>query len=239
MFEDSTFESTGRIKTRSRRWMLATFILNGAILLTLILIPLIYPDALPSHMLPALLVAPEVPRAEPRPEPVRVRPATPHNFPELDQGRLIAPGRIPRAIVSPPAPELAFRGDNLAADTGPGVPGGTGTGVFREPAVTVVHPPVQGAIRLPSHFVEGNLIYKSVPQYPAIAKAVGAQGTVILQAMISKTGTIENLRVVSGPPMLQQAAIDAVKNWKYNPYLLNGQPVEVETTVNVIFKLDR
>jgi protein TonB len=60
---------------------------------------------------------------------------------------------------------------------------------------------------------------------------------VILQATISKTGTIENLRVVSGPAMLQQAALDAVRNWRYKPYLLNGDPVEVDTQVNVIFSL--
>jgi len=71
-----------------------------------------------------------------------------------------------------------------------------------------------------------------------IAKTVGQQGTVVLQAVISKAGAIEKLQVVSGPPMLQQAAIDAVKTWRYRPYLLNDQPVEVETTVNVIFKLE-
>jgi protein TonB len=59
-----------------------------------------------------------------------------------------------------------------------------------------------------------------------------------LQATISREGTIENLRVVSGPPILQQAAIDAVKQWRYRPYLLNGEPVEVETTINVDFRLD-
>ena len=63
MFEDSTFESTGRIKTRSRRWMLAALTFNGSILVTLVLVPLIYPNALPSHMMPALLVAPEIPKA--------------------------------------------------------------------------------------------------------------------------------------------------------------------------------
>ena len=61
----------------------------------------------------------------------------------------------------------------------------------------------------------------------------------VLQAVISKAGAIEKLQVVSGPPMLQQAAIDAVKTWRYRPYLLNDQPVEVETTVSVIFKLER
>ena len=62
-------------------------------------------------------------------------------------------------------------------------------------------------------------------------------GTVVLQATISKTGTIEDLHVVSGPAMLQQAAMDAVRTWRYRPYLLNNEPVEVETTVNVIFTL--
>jgi protein TonB len=87
--------------------------------------------------------------------------------------------------------------------------------------------------------VAGLLIYKVTPQYPAIAKAAGVGGTVILQAMISKDGTIENLRVVSGPAMLQQAALDAVKMWRYRPYLLNGVPLEVETTVNVVFTMGR
>jgi protein TonB len=87
--------------------------------------------------------------------------------------------------------------------------------------------------------VEGLLINKTPPIYPRIAIAVRSEGTVVLQATISKSGTIENLRVVSGPPMLQQAAIDAVQTWRYKPYLLGGEPVEVETTVNVIFTLGR
>jgi len=81
------------------------------------------------------------------------------------------------------------------------------------------------------------LLQKTVPVYPPIAKAARVSGTVVLQATISKTGTIENLRVISGPAMLQQAAMDAVKSWRYRPYLLNGDPVEVETTVNVVFTL--
>lgn len=87
--------------------------------------------------------------------------------------------------------------------------------------------------------MEGILLAKSPPAYPAIAKAAGVQGTVVLQATISKSGTIENLRVVSGPLMLQQAAMDAVKTWRYRSYLLNNEPVEVETTVNVVFAMGR
>jgi protein TonB len=83
----------------------------------------------------------------------------------------------------------------------------------------------------------GMLLQKTVPLYPPIAKAARVSGTVVLQATISKTGTIENLHVISGPAMLQQSAMDAVKSWRYRPYLLNGDPVEVETTVNVVFTL--
>jgi TonB family protein len=83
----------------------------------------------------------------------------------------------------------------------------------------------------------GLLCEKFQPIYPPIAKAARVSGTVVLQATISKTGEVENLRVISGPAMLQQAALDAVKNWRYRPYLLNNEPVEVDTTVNVIFTL--
>jgi periplasmic protein TonB len=83
----------------------------------------------------------------------------------------------------------------------------------------------------------GNLLSRTLPQYPAIPRAAHIQGVVVLQATISKNGSIENLRVVSGPPLLRQAAIDAVQAWRYKPYLLNGDPVEVETTINVVFNL--
>jgi protein TonB len=239
MFEDSTFESTGRIKTRSRRWMFATLIFNGSILVTLILLPLIYPDALPNHGLISLIVAPEAPKPETPPKPIRIQPAQAHNYSELDQERMIAPAIIPRTPFVPVAPELLFHADNIGGDNGPGVIGGTGNGIFNGHSAVVVRTPATGPVRLSSSFVEGFLIYKNVPQYPIIAKTMGVQGTVVLQAVISKSGTIDNLRVVSGPPVLQQAAIDAVKSWRYRPYLLNQQPVEVETTVNVIFKLDR
>ena len=90
-------------------------------------------------------------------------------------------------------------------------------------------PSLQASCRVTSFGVD--------PTYPAIAKAARISGTVVLQATISKTGAIENLRVISGPPMLQAGALSAVKTWRYRPYLLNGEPVEVETTVNVVFNL--
>lgn len=83
----------------------------------------------------------------------------------------------------------------------------------------------------------GMLLKTVDPVYPVTAKSAGVQGVVVLQARISKTGDIEDLHVVSGPDVLQPAALGAVKQWKYRPYLLNGEPVEVLTTINVIFRL--
>ena len=88
-----------------------------------------------------------------------------------------------------------------------------------------------------SGVMNGYLLDKTIPQYPAIARTTRTQGTVVVQATISKAGLIENLRVISGPPLLQQAALDAVRSWRYKPYLLNGAPVEVETTINIVFSL--
>jgi protein TonB len=92
-------------------------------------------------------------------------------------------------------------------------------------------------IPLASVIVNNQVIQKTIPVYPPIARAARITGTVVLHAVISTSGSIMELRVVSGPAMLQQSALDAVKNWKYRPYLLNNEPVEVETTVNVIYTL--
>ncbi|HEV2214424.1 MAG TPA: energy transducer TonB, partial [Terracidiphilus sp.] len=85
---------------------------------------------------------------------------------------------------------------------------------------------------------EGMLVRKTIPSYPPIARTMHVEGTVVLQATISTTGRIEGLRVVSGPALLQAAAVNAVKTWIYRPYILNGKPVEVETTVNVEFRME-
>ena len=83
------------------------------------------------------------------------------------------------------------------------------------------------------------LLSKVGAVYPPIAKAARVSGTVVLQATVSRAGAIENLRVVSGPAMLQQSALNAVRQWHYRPYLLNNAPVEVDTTVNVVFSLNQ
>jgi protein TonB len=85
--------------------------------------------------------------------------------------------------------------------------------------------------------MEGNLIYKVQPVYPPLARSARVQGSVVLRAVISRAGTIENLQVLSGHPLLVKAAREAVEQWRYRPYILNGEPVEVETQVTVNFLL--
>ena len=119
-----------------------------------------------------------------------------------------------------------------------GVPGGVIGSVFNN---STPHsgstPGASRKIAISAGIAQGNLISAVPPIYPPIAKAARVSGTVVLMATISKTGEIENLRIVSGPAMLQSAALDAVRQWSYRPYLLNGEPVEVDTTVNVVFNL--
>jgi protein TonB len=126
---------------------------------------------------------------------------------------------------------FGVQGSDFGASTG--VMGG----VFGDATKTQVKVAAPKKVTISGGVMIGNLLLKTQPVYPPIAKAARVQGTVVLQATISKTGSIENLRVISGPAMLQQAALDAVRSWRYKPYLLNNDPVEVDTTVNVIFTL--
>ncbi len=234
MFEDSTFESTGRIRTRSRGWMIAAFLFNGSILLTLILIPLIYPEALSRQAVAFLMEAPLQPAPQPKPQTPPANATVIHS--EIEDGRIFAPPSIPIRIATPTGPEVLPNINVVGLGQETGGPGGDNP--FRgQTALPIVHSAPNHPMRVSGSVVEGLLIEKSIPRYPTIAIAARIEGTVVLQATISKTGTIENLRAVSGPAMLQQAALDAVKTWRYRPYLLSGDPVEVETTVNVVFNL--
>jgi protein TonB len=229
MFEDSIFESAGRIHTRSHEWMIAAFAFNASILLAFVMIPLIFPPALPQRGI-AFLMEMFVP---PKPQPAPQQPTqTARQATVMASDPFQAPRQIPPTIYIPTTTEQPITVSSALEDPN--------SDLFkRNVEMTVVRPVEQPRQRVSSGTVEGLLIQKTMPVYPAIARATGTSGTVTLAAIISKSGTIENLRVISGPMMLQQAALDAVRTWRYRPYLLNGQPVEVETTVSVIFTMQR
>lgn len=233
MFETATFESTGRITTQSRKWMIATLLFNGSILATLILIPLLRPELLPGRTWVSLLLPPSAPSAPPEAH----APVETTRMVQLENP-YAAPTRIPPIIVSDPGPAPVQGVDLRGMENGRTVIPGADNIFGHAAQVRVVHPPVAaGPVHVSSGVLEGQIILKRQPVYPPIAIAAHIEGTVILQATISKTGAIEHLHVLSGHPMLRQAAIDAVSQWRYRPYVLNGQPVEVETTVNVVFSL--
>ncbi len=236
MFEDSTFETMGRIQTRSRGWMMATLAFNSSILLALAIIPIIHPEMLP-QITNAILMEEPAPVQDVRPV-VRTEQSTTAPS-ETSDNVFRAPIGILRQpwIPSTKDEPVFIKGDPLGGGlNGANSPDNPFNGRGTHPDVRPTPPaPTQ---HVSSVLMQGMLIYKVVPTYPAVAQAIRASGTVVLQATISRTGAIENLRVVEGPAMLRQAAVDAVKQWRYRPYLLNGQPVEVETTVDVQFKLD-
>jgi protein TonB len=154
--------------------------------------------------------------------------------------QLTAPTRIPhdiKMVTQKEAAPASFGVAGMEGLTG-GTAGGVMGGIFGNsgsaPKVKVAPPK---KVNISAGVAVGMLLQKTMPVYPPIAKAARVSGTVVLQATISKAGSIENLQVVSGPAMLQQAALDAVRTWRYRPYLLNNEPVEVETTINVIFTL--
>jgi TonB family protein len=96
-----------------------------------------------------------------------------------------------------------------------------------------------GAVRVSPSAMEANLVASRVPAYPETAKIEGVEGPVVMQAIISKDGFVKRMHVIQGDSRLRSAATEAVSRWRYRPYMLSGQPVEVATTITVDFNLDR
>ncbi len=229
---------TGEAKTKP--WTVAlSATLQAVILGILILIPLIYTEALPKGFMNTFLVAPAPPPPPPPPAaPVHVVHAPPRIIP---LNRMVAPTVIPKKVevVHDAAPDMAGVEGGIGVPGGTGVPGGVLGGIIGGPAGPPPPPkPITPErIRVGGNVEAGKLSEQVTPTYPPLAKAAHVQGTVVLHAIIGKDGTIQELQYVSGPAMLMTSAMDAVRQWRYRPYLLNGEPVEVDTTVSVVFTL--
>jgi protein TonB len=243
MFEDSLIESGGRLKTKRGWTSLVSFALEFMIIGVMVLIPLIFTEALPKGQMMFLLVAPPPPPPPPPPPAAAVRVVKVVQT-DIVNGELRTPTKIPKKVEmikedEAPPPSMAATG--VVGGVPGGVPGGSMGGVIGSVlsgtpvAVPKIATPTR--VRVSSGVVSGLLLRKVQPNYPPLARQARIQGVVVLQAQISKEGSIENLQLISGHPMLAPAAIEAVKQWKYKPYLLNGEPVEVETQVQVNFTL--
>jgi periplasmic protein TonB len=239
MFEDSLVESRVGQVSSSKRWtMLASIGLQVAVAGVVMVLPLLHPEALPFRLEAPKVVMPLMPKP---PVPVVVQresAASSSNVtvpsetrPEV--GRTLLPSLHP--VVGDPPP-LAPIGSGMrmtdALPSGIGVSDGRGPVVSVAPARAPVKP-----LQVSTGVLQGMLLAPIRPVYPVIAKAAHVEGSVVVEAVISRKGTIESLHVVSGPQMLQQAALDAIREARYRPYRLNGEPTDVQTTITVIFRM--
>jgi protein TonB len=231
-------------------WKRATlpiaYIFEAIIVGVLVLVPLIYTEALPKAQLMTFLAAPPPPPPPPPPPaaapPVRVI----RHISVEDVMR--APTVIPKTIAQvKDEPEPAPSSVGVVGGVVGGVPGGSFGGVLGGViggALSAVAPPppppkpqAPKRIRVGGQVESARVVFGPHPEYPPLAKMARIQGTVRLDAIISKDGTIQDLKVISGHPLLVRAALEAVQRWRYQPTLLNGDAVEVATEIDVNFTL--
>src|SRR3954467_15453029 len=246
MFADSILEF-GQQKKRQSFATVTSFVLNCLAIGVMLIMPLVFTESLPKGQLLTFLVAPPPPPPPPPPAAEQVRKVVREIQTDLlNTGQLRTPIKIPQKVqmikeeeAPPPMPAMG----GVVGGVPGGIPGGQLGGVMgsivsagNAPVPKFV-PVVPQRVRISQGVTRGLLIQKVEPPYPSLARAARVQGEVVLSALIDANGQITNLQLVSGHPMLVPSAIAAVKQWRYKPYLLNGAPVEVETTITVIFSL--
>jgi len=241
MFADSFYDSPRAQRSRRGWTTLASFTVQALAVGLSLVLPLIYTGAVPQWQRTEVISLPQA-HLEPPPGAQAVRRST-TQLSNLVGTTLIAPPSIPNHIApvkeNEPAPQVDLDSVRWGTD-GRTAGGNSAIGqVLRGFSILAIPPPpapVVHSVRV-SRMAEGMLIHRVQPEYPPLAKAAGIQGAVVLQAVIGRDGGIEKLRVVSGHPFLVQVAVKAVEQWRYKPYCLNGEAVEVETQVTVNFVL--
>jgi periplasmic protein TonB len=238
MFEDSLIESGRKLTTKRGRTTAFSFFLEAIIVGVLVLIPLLFTEALPKAQLMMALVAPPPPPPPP-PPPAAVKIV--HQVQtDIVNGQLRTPTKIPKKveiIKEEESPPMSGVVGGVPGGVPGGQMGGVIGGIISSTPMAVPKVAVQ-RVRVSQGVIQGLRIKDVTPTYPPLARAARVQGSVVLAALIGKDGTIQNLRVISSAsPLLIQSALDAVKQWRYRPYLLNGEPVEVDTTITVNFTL--
>ncbi len=223
-------------------WRRATIplstIFQVVLLGVMILVPLLYTEALPKQILSTFVLEPPPPA-----QPVVQKTAKPTAKPvEQAPGKVLAPEAIPAQIAMINEEPIAEPGTAGGVGVPGGMPGSTPTGIIASmisgtapPAISPPRAVPPAPIRIGGNVQQAKLVKHVMPIYPPLAIPARIQGTVRLEAIISKDGTIQNLRVLSGHPLLLRSAMDAVRQWRYQPTLLNGEPVEVQTTIDVVF----
>ena len=241
MFDETVVSSPNPKKTNKPWTVVLSMIFQVAFLAVLILIPLIYTEALPKTMMATLLVAPPPPPPPPPPPIAQVVHVKPQAH-LMDAGKLVTPKVIPKdiKIIKEDAPDMSGMQGGVVGGVAGGQMGGVIGGVIGGVGTAPPPPkPTQQRIRQGGQVQAAKLTNKVTPMYPPLARQTRISGTVRLHAIIAKNGTVEQLEVISGHPLLVQAAVGAVRQWKYQATTLNGENVEVDTTIDVIFSLNQ
>ena len=247
MFEQTflTHAESGR-KTGA---IAASFVAQMLAVGVLLVGPLIYTQTLPlMARLPEVMVF----RPPVAPPPVEVVTTTENSAPARVAPRMFVPTTVPKGAprqtvvtdlittLPPDAIVIADPGVGVV-DVPPLMPRIAAPELVKEPAPTITAAPVPDLskpLRISGGVLAAKLITQVVPKYPPVARQTRVSGIVRLLGVIDRDGRVRNLRVLDGPPLLRQAALDAVGQWVYAPTLLNGQPVEVEAPIEVHFQLN-
>jgi protein TonB len=243
MFAESILETSWAQRTQRSWTTLTSFALQAAVLGGLLTISLMTTVGLPESR----VLQPPISWGAPPPLRNIAREHTTHLLQSnLSDNILIAPPSFPHQVrmideIEPP-PQVSY-------NTTEGVDGVTGDGsrqgvwgAINESLSHIARPAPSAVATKPafltSSMLQGSLVRRVDPVYPTLARSARIQGPVVLAAIISKAGIIEHLQVLSGHPMLVNAALEAVSQWRYRPYVLNGEVIEVETQITVNFKLN-
>jgi protein TonB len=247
MFENVLLEKNKAIQNRRKSTTVLSWIVEAAIIGVVVVIPLMVTQSMPAPKLTTMLVAPPPP-PPPAAAVAKVKPTTTTatktpvvKVHEAQLDELRTPTEIPKKIdmtadaaPAPSAPSVSGVMGGVPGGVEGGTAGGVIGGILNSKAELPAKPKM---VRVSQGVSQGLLVHKVTPEYPPIAKQARMQGSVVLRAVIGKDGKVENVQTESGSPLLASAAMHAVKQWRYKPYVLNGSPVEVETTVTVNFQL--
>jgi protein TonB len=251
LFSDSLLDMGKSERSRRKFATVFSFTFQCLLIGILLVMPLMFTEALPKHQLLTFLVVPPPPPPPPPPAvAAAVKTVRQIQSDVLSSGQLRTPSRIPEKVQMireeespPPLPSLG----GVVGGVPGGIPGGQLGGVIggiisqssklaAMPKLTV---PVPKRVRVSQGVTKGLLIEKIEPKYPKLALQARIQGQVVLKAIIGRDGSIRELELMSGHALLAPNAIEAVRQWHYRPYLLNGEPVEVETIVTVTFQISQ
>jgi periplasmic protein TonB len=243
LFQDSLFVSGAKSRRRNPWAAIGSVTLLSLFLLALVVILLLHTDALPERETVTMLYLPPAAAAS-NTTSLPAPTFTSGNTPTKIKIRIRIPSLV-HAAQEAPSPQLDTAGGLVGGVPG-GVVGGIPEGVLSEmlrstgrAPILAKTSPMPKRMRIASRVAAANLIHDVAPIYPPEAGRARIEGTVVLLAVIGKDGTVQDVRVEKGEPVLAQAAIDAVKQWRYRPYLLNGEPVEIDSQITINFNLSR